>query len=302
MTEKLIGNDKIQNTYPEYGALRIVSFLACLFSLVYFPKEDNNFFYSYYDYLMNRDIFWAKDGFWKQMNTFVIMSYGVAMAVLIINAFPVYIGFRFLGKRFTLFSCWMIVLTGLLTDILPSYVITQDTLLISIFGGMINGFAICLCLFFDATSGGTDFIAMYLSEKRGIDSFHIPLIINAVILTAAGFLFGWDKALYSIIFQYATTAVIRTLYRRYQRATLFIVTDNPDGVCKAIYDNLHHGATVLEGEGSYEHCERKVVYSVVSGSEAGKITKKIKEVDPHAFVNTIKTERLLGNFYRKPTD
>lgn len=89
MTEKLIGNDKIQNTYPEYGALRIVSFLACLFSLVYFPKEDNNFFYSYYDYLMNRDIFWAKDGFWKQMNTFVIMSYGVAMAVLIINAFPV---------------------------------------------------------------------------------------------------------------------------------------------------------------------------------------------------------------------
>ena len=221
---------------------------------------------------------------------------------IIINAFPVYIGFRFLGKRFTLFCCWMIVLTGLLTDILPSYVVTQDTLLISIFGGMINGFAICLCLFFDATSGGTDFIAMYLSEKRGIDSFHIPLIINAVILTAAGFLFGWDKALYSIIFQYATTAVIRTLYRRYQRATLFIVTDNPDGICKVIYDNLHHGATVLEGEGSYEHCERKVVYSVVSGSEAGKITKKIKEVDPHAFVNTIKTERLLGNFYRKPTD
>jgi len=221
---------------------------------------------------------------------------------ILLNAFPVYIGFRFLGKKFTLFSCWMIILTGILTDILPSYVITQDTLLISIFGGMINGFSICLCLFVDATSGGTDFIAMYLSEKNGIDSFNVPLIINAVILTAAGFLFGWDKALYSIIFQYATTAVIRVLYRKYQRATLFVVTDNPDAVCKAIYDNLNHGATVLEGEGSYEHQERKVVYSVVSASESGKITKIIKEVDPKAFVNILKTERLLGNFYKKPTD
>ncbi len=221
---------------------------------------------------------------------------------ILLNAFPVYIGFRFLGKKFTLFSCWMIILTGILTDILPSYVITQDTLLISIFGGMINGFSICLCLFVDATSGGTDFIAMYLSEKNGIDSFNVPLIINAVILTAAGFLFGWDKALYSIIFQYATTAVIRVLYRKYQRATLFVVTDNPDAVCKAIYDNLNHGATVLEGEGSYEHQERKVVYSVVSASESGKITKIIKEVDPNAFVNILKTERLLGNFYKKPTD
>ena len=221
---------------------------------------------------------------------------------ILLNAFPVYIGFRFLGKKFTLFSCWMIILTGILTDILPSYVITQDTLLISIFGGMINGFSICLCLFVDATSGGTDFIAMYLSEKNGIDSFNVPLIINAVILTVAGFLFGWDKALYSIIFQYATTAVIRVLYRKYQRATLFVVTDNPDAVCKAIYDNLNHGATVLEGEGSYEHQERKVVYSVVSASESGKITKIIKEVDPHAFVNILKTERLLGNFYKKPTD
>lgn len=221
---------------------------------------------------------------------------------ILLNAFPVYIGFRFLGKKFTLFSCWMIILTGILTDILPSYVITQDTLLISIFGGMINGFSICLCLFVDATSGGTDFIAMYLSEKNGIDSFNVPLIINAIILTAAGFLFGWDKALYSIIFQYATTAVIRVLYRKYQRATLFVVTDNPDAVCKAIYDNLNHGATVLEGEGSYEHQERKVVYSVVSASESGKITKIIKEVDPNAFVNILKTERLLGNFYKKPTD
>ncbi len=65
---------------------------------------------------------------------------------VLLNAVPIYIGFRFIGKKFTLYSCLMIVLTSVLTDMLPGYAITYDTLLISIFGGMINGLAISLCL------------------------------------------------------------------------------------------------------------------------------------------------------------
>lgn len=65
---------------------------------------------------------------------------------VLLNAVPVYIGFRFIGKKFTLYSCLVIFLTGFLTDCLPSYTITSDILLISIFGGLINGFAISLCL------------------------------------------------------------------------------------------------------------------------------------------------------------
>ncbi|SCY43144.1 Uncharacterized membrane-anchored protein YitT, contains DUF161 and DUF2179 domains [Lachnospiraceae bacterium XBB2008] len=221
---------------------------------------------------------------------------------VLINAIPVYIGFKFIGKRFTLLSCWVIVLTSVLTDILPSWVITQDTLLISIFGGLINGFAISVCLLADSTSGGTDFVAIYLSEKKGIDSFHIPLIINACILCAAGLLFGWDKALYSILFQYASTAVIRTLYRKFQQATLFIVTNHAKEIADVIYKTSNHGATIFEGEGAFEHCERRVVYSVISSAESGKVTKAIKETDPEAFVNVLKTERVLGRFYQRPAD
>ena len=195
----------------------------------------------------------------------------------IINAVPVYIGYRYIGKKFTLLSCYVIVLTSVLADILPSYSVTQDTLLISIFGGLINGFAISLCLLMDATSGGTDFIAIYLSEKRGIDSFSIPLVINACILIAAGLLFNWDKALYSILFQF-------------------------EAVCEAIHDACNHGATVLEGEGSYEHCERNVVYSVVSGAESGRVIRAVKDADGEAFVNVLKTERVIGRFYQRPTD
>ena len=94
---------------------------------------------------------------------------------VILNAVPVYIGFRFIGKKFTLYSCLMIFLTGFFTDIIPGWTITYDTLLISIFGGMINGLVISICLMMNATTGGTDFIAIYLSDKKGVDSFNIVL-------------------------------------------------------------------------------------------------------------------------------
>ena len=221
---------------------------------------------------------------------------------LLINAFPVYIGFRFIGKRFSLLSCWVIILTGVLADLLPPMILTRDILLISIFGGLINGVAISMCLLSDATSGGIDFISIYLSEKRGVDSFNMTLIINACILAVAGILFSWDKALYSIVFQFASTSAVRVLYRKYQQATLFIVTNRPKEVCEAIASVSNHGATVLEGEGSYEHCERNVVYSVVSSAESGRVIAVVKQTDPAAFVNVLKTERVIGRFYQRPAD
>ena len=84
---------------------------------------------------------------------------------VLLNAIPVYIGFRFIGKKFTLCSCLVIFLTGFLTDSLPAYTITSDILLISIFGGLINGFAISLCLKCDATTGGTDVVARLLKLR-----------------------------------------------------------------------------------------------------------------------------------------
>lgn len=221
---------------------------------------------------------------------------------LVLNAVPIYIGFRYIGKKFTLYSCLMIVLTSVLTDIIPEGVITYDILLISVFGGMINGFVISMCLRMNATTGGTDFISIFLSEKNGVDSWNLILGLNIVILTFAGILFGWDKALYSIIFQYASTQILHTLYKRYQKHTLFVVTNKTKEVCEAIYSISNHGATILEGEGSYEHRERNIVYSVVSGEESKKVLRAIKKVDPSAFVNMFKTEELAGSFYQRPTE
>ncbi len=221
---------------------------------------------------------------------------------IVLNAFPVYIGFRFIGKKFTCYSCLMILLTSVLTDIIPGHVITYDILLISIFGGLINGFVISLCLWMNATTGGTDFIAIYLSKKKGIDSWNMVLGLNVLILVAAGVLFGWDKALYSIIFQFASTQTLHLLYKKYQHQTLFIVTNHAKAVYEAVAKTSNHGATIMEGEGSYEHRERKVVYSVVSSAESRAVIRAVKEADPQAFINVMKTEQIEGRFYQKPDE
>lgn len=221
---------------------------------------------------------------------------------LLINAIPIYIGFRFIGKKFTLFSLIMVLMNGVFVDILPVHSVTHDPLLIAVFGGIVNAVAITMCLDVDATSGGTDFISIFLSQRKGIDAFPIILAGNVVLLAIAGLLFGWDKALYSMIFQYVSTQALHILYRTYQQKTLFIITDVPDEICKLIYDQSGHGATLIDGEGSFGHKNKKIVYSIVSASDTRKLIPMIQELDPHAFVNSIRTEEVMGNFYMRPRD
>lgn len=221
---------------------------------------------------------------------------------LLINAFPVYIGFRYIGKKFTLLSLVMIVLSGFLTDLIPAYTLTQDILLISIFGGIINGFAVSLCLRADATSGGTDFIAIYLSQKRGMETWNLVLCFNAVLLLIGGYFFGWDKSLYSIIFQFSSTQVLHLMHRNYQKVTLLIVTDCPEEICWEIHRMCHHGATIFHGEGSFEHDKHDLVYSVIAGSDVRKVTKIVHETDPAAFINTFSSDQIMGHFYMEPKD
>ena len=216
-----------------------------------------------------------------------------------LNAIPVIIGLKYIGVKFTLSSCVVIVLSSILTDLIPSQPITYDPLLISIFGGLINGFVVSLCLIGNTSSGGTDFIAIYFSEKNGQDIWNYILCGNAVILVAAGLLFGWDKALYSIIFQFTSTQMVQMLHQRYKKHTLFIITRHPDEVYEEISKLSHHSATRLDGTGCYSGDNTAMIYSVVSREEAKLLVKKVAELDPQAFVNIIKTDFINGRFYYK---
>lgn len=221
---------------------------------------------------------------------------------IILNAIPAWFCFKAIGKKFTGLSCLCIVLTSIFTDIIPALPITYDVLLISIFGGIVMGAGISICLSAEATSGGTDFIAMYISQKYGKDAFSYIFTGNMVLLAIAGFLFGWDAALYSIIFQFSSTQVIHMLNKRYQKNTLLIVTSKPEEVEDAIYAITHHGATRIEAKGAYTNIERPLVYSIVSSENVKKVMTVIRKIDEDAFVNVIKTDDVEGNFYIPPMD
>lgn len=233
---------------------------------------------------------------------FAGISLPFSLVNLLLNAVPAVISFRLIGKKFTMYSCLMIVLTSVLTDLIPAMPLTDDVLLICVFGGIINGFAISLCLLGGATSGGTDFIAVALSERLRIDAWNYILLGNAVMLAAAGLLFGWDKALYSIIFQFASTQIVHLLNPRYKRTTLFIISDKSEQIYERIKDATHHGATLFHGTGLYNGEPRTMIYSVIAGDQVKNITKQVREIDPKAFVNILKTDQVAGNFYQKPND
>ena len=223
-----------------------------------------------------------------------------------LNSVPAFFCFRFIGKRFTLYSILMVFLCGLLTDFMPQmfikFIQLHDTLLSAVFGGILNAVSIVMCLYADATSGGTDFIAIFISEKYRKDAWNYIFAGNCVVLALAGFLFSLDKALYSIIFQFTTTMVISSLYKAYQQKTLLIITSRPVEIYTIIREKTHHGATAMTGIGMYNMEERKLLYSVVYSNEVGPLVSALHAADPNAFINTIKTEQINGNFFRRPKD
>ena len=235
-------------------------------------------------------------------NEYFHVSIPYSVGNLLLNSIPIFIGIRFVGKKFMLYSCLMIVVSSILTDVLPVQPITYDELLVAVFGGLINGFAIGLCLMGKASSGGLDIVAVYLSRRWNIDAWNYTLMLNAVILATAGLIFGWDRALYSIIFQFTSTQVVHAMYQKHRQHTLLIITNHSREVYTTISQCTSHGATVFRGIGSYDGQERDMVYSVVSSDEVKMVLKNVREVDPAAFINTLRTDYMTGRFIQKKED
>lgn len=219
-----------------------------------------------------------------------------------LNVIPAYIGFKTIGKKFTGYSIAVIILNSFLVDVLPSTPITSDPLLVALFGGILNGVAISIALFGHASTGGTDFIAVYLSEKFNINSWNLVLGLNAIILIISGILFGFEASLFSIIFQFVSTQVIGVLHQRDQRTTLFIITSHPEVLEKALLNYTHHGLTRFDGTGCYQNEPRTMLYMIVATSEVNDVIHYVKKLDPTAFINITKSVKINGRFYKEPLE
>ncbi|MBR2775759.1 MAG: YitT family protein [Firmicutes bacterium] len=223
-----------------------------------------------------------------------------SLVYLPLNVIPAYIGLRYIGKRFTFESFYVVVLSSILTDIIPNITITYEPILIALFAGIVGGIASVICLTAGASGGGTDFISIFLSEKKGIDAWGYILAGNIVLLVIGGLLFDFDRALYSIIYQYVITTMLGTYYKRYQQDTLLVVTSKPQEVLEKIYELTHHDGTIITGEGGYSGENKKIIYSVIGRDQSDKVINAIKEMDEGAFTNVIKTEQVNGRFYMTP--
>ena len=191
-----------------------------------------------------------------------------------LNIFPAYIAYRYIGRKFTIYSIVVIILSSVLVDSLNV----------------------------GTTTGGTDFISIYFSHIKGIDAWNYILLGNVVILLIAGGLFGWSIALYSIIYQFCSTQVIQFMYKRYQKMTLFIISDKSEEIYHAIKNTTNHDATLFKGIGCYEEKERTLIYSVINSEAKRELITLIRSIDKHAFINVVKTEELDGRFNDIPHD
>lgn len=236
------------------------------------------------------------------IGTFLHVEVPYSVLYYALNAIPVYLGFKLIGKKFTLFSCLSIVLSGIFVDLIPAQTVTFDPLLISVFGGIINGAAISITLKGRASTGGTDFIAMYISNKYNVSSWNYVLGFNVVIQLVNGTLFSWDAALYSIIFQFVQTQVINLLNVRYKKVTLNIMTTKADDIVEKLLTYTHHGVTRFEGIGCYSREPVTMLYTVISTEEMKEVLHFIHSIDENAFINVMKTNMLEGRFYQDPIE
>ena len=232
--------------------------------------------------------------------TFYDVKISFTVLNVLFNAIPAVFAYRLVGRKFTILSCISLLTVSVLVDELPVIPITGDILLISVFGGILNGLGMSLILNHNASGGGTDFIAMSLSVKYKVSTFNYMLLFSAVIILVSGAIFGMDKALYSIIFQFCNTQIINTFYKKYKKKTLLIVTDQPADVSADLLELTNHSSTILKGFGSYTAHKKYMIYTVLSDNDVRKMKKRIREQYPDTFVNVINSSDVMGNFYIQP--
>jgi uncharacterized membrane-anchored protein YitT (DUF2179 family) len=230
------------------------------------------------------------------------ISFPTSLGMLCINIPVAIICSRGISVRFTAFSLFQVFLTSGFLQFLHFEPLFDDPVLNVIFGGFLMGISIVIALKGNASSGGTDFIALYVSNKTGRSIWGQVFIGNCVLYCIFGLLFGWMNAAYSILFQFISTKTISTFHHRYDRVTLQITTEKADEMMEAYIRVCKHGISCVEAVGGYSRKKMYVLHTVISSYEVDDIIRLMREVDPHVIINVFKTEQFYGKFYHAPME
>lgn len=204
-----------------------------------------------------------------------------------------------LGKYFTLMTLYTVILTTVFTNLVPVYTVSTNPLLNAIMGGVINGVGSGIAIKYGISAGGLDIVTLIVSRATGLNVGSISFAINFFIISAAGMIFDWENALFTLISIYVLSRMVDTIHTNEQRLTAFIVTTETDDVVNAIYKAIVRGVTILEGKGGYSRDRRDVLMVVLNRYEMYALQKAVRSVDSNAFVNIIHSTKVSGQFYSR---
>lgn len=219
----------------------------------------------------------------------LLMLFNIPVAVL---------GWLKVGRAFTVYSFLSVLLTSVFLELIPIQEQADDVMLYAVFGGVISAIGIGITLKIGASTGGLDIVSMILSRMSDKSVGTYFFLINAVIILTAGLLYGWDKALYTLLSVYVSTRVIDAIHTRQQKLTAMVVTKKASELQKAIYSRMVRGITIVPAKGAFSNEKRDLMLTVITRYELYELKKIIREVDPNAFTNIIETAAVLG-FFRK---
>lgn len=225
-------------------------------------------------------------------------SISTGLLLLLLNIPVAILGWRQIGKSFTLYSFISVMLMSFFLEVLPVINVSKDLLLNAVFGGVITAIGVGITLKWGASTGGLDIIAMILSRKKDKPVGNYFFLMNAVIILTAGYVFGWEKALYTIVALYASTRVIDAIHTRHEKLTAMIITKKGEELKKAIHQGLIRGITTIPAKGAFTNEAKELLLVVITRYELFDLERIIKEIDPNAFTNIVETAGIFG-FFRK---
>jgi uncharacterized membrane-anchored protein YitT (DUF2179 family) len=232
------------------------------------------------------------------LHEFTPFELSTGILLFLLNIPVIILGWKKVGKSFTIYSFISVLLSTLFLELLPIIHVSQDILLNAVFGGVIAAIGVGLTLKWGASTGGMDIVAMILSRTndRPVGTYFFTL--NSIIIITAGFIYGWEKALYTLVQLYVSTRVIDAIHTRHEKLTAMIVTKKAYELKKAIHGKLTRGITMVPAKGGYTEEEKDMMFIVITRYELFDLQRVIKDVDPHAFTNIVETSGIFG-FFRK---
>lgn len=237
--------------------------------------------------------------------TNLLTGVDLSYLIILINLPFIYIGYTQVSKIFAIKTLIAIALLALCLAFFPFPLITNDKLLISVFGGFFLGLGIGLSIRGGSVIDGTEVLAIYTSRKTALTVGDIILILNIVIFSVAAYLVNIETALYAILtYLVASKTVDFVVHGIEEYTSVMIVSEHSEEVKNAITEKMGRGVTVLRGKGGFgkrghQKADYDVIYSVITRLELQKLKTEIAKIDENAFMVENSVNDIKGGMIKK---